>query len=144
MKNTTGNASFITTEQVIERLKAPKGMIHAIPLGVKENQIYVISDEENKKRREDGKKSSFFDDCGIWAKGTTVRSYFIEDSHGMKYVTNKNSRYCLEKKIGGKKVYTEIVPQPASVLILNRYYTKLKSSTDFWRRVSWIDGAHYL
>ena len=137
-----GTEYFLNTEQVLEHLRFPQTILPSIPHGVKENQMYIISNEENNKRRKGGKKSIFFDDCGIWINGTTVRSYFVEETSGLKYVTYKKGVYCTEKKKNSKKVYEEMVPQPTTVLVLNRYYTKLKSFPGYRRRVSWLDDVH--
>ena len=99
----------------------------------------------NKLRSTAGKNRQYPDDCGVWdtSKGRSVKSHFVlEENNSVKYLTLRDGVYCSEKPISGKKVYKKIDPQPSAekVIILSRYYTTLKRSNDYKRRVSRLES----
>ena len=81
---------------------------------------------------------------GIPSKGHTVNSDFVfGENNNVKYLSLRDGIYCTEKTISGRKAYEKIVPQPSaeSVPTLSRYYTTLKRSNQYKRRVSQLQSS---
>ena len=48
--------------------------------------------------------------------------------------------YSQEKRVNNKRANVELSSQPTQIIVLNRYYTKLKRDPSYRRRISWIEG----
>ena len=55
----------------------------------------------------------------------------------------KNGQYCFEQQINKKRIYTPLNPQPSyqKVLIIQRYYSTLKASQSYKKRVTWVEQS---
>lgn len=135
--------NFLETSEVLYILSNQHESIPYIPPGIKENTRYIICNKENVHRRSVGQKNIFFDDCGVWdwKKGKTNKSHYsCDDPNAFKHIFYKNGLYVRERRVGNKKVQEEIKPQPLNVVVLHRYYTVLKRSPSYKRKVSWLEG----
>ena len=133
---------FLRAEKVLDLLRNSKNILELIPAGVKENVVYTICNKENTSKRKEGKKGIFYDDCGTWesTKGTTMRTNFVQEQGSFTFVSYKNGVYVRKKQVNRKIVYVELSPQPTQIIVLNRYYTKLKRDPSYRRRISWLEG----
>ncbi|XP_052699373.1 uncharacterized protein LOC128176881 [Crassostrea angulata] len=132
--NPLPNNQFLNIDAAYQLIKAstPSNIEDKIPTGPKENIYILVKTTTNSKQE-------FPDDCGVWGRaGTTVNSTFIEKDGKLKTVVVRDSQICVERKVQNVRQYVPIVPQPAddSVVKCHRYYSKLKSSDQFKRRVT--------
>ena len=134
---------FMSTDDVIRVLQdKPINVLQRIPSGRKENVHFIISDEDNKHRRSAGKHSVYFDDCGVWdtRKGKTTKEYYHRDNEGqLKHILLKNGVFGKNKKVGKSRVFVSMNPQPSDIFIMHRYYTVLKRSKSYRRRITRIN-----
>ena len=138
----------LSAREIISILKhiGDRRTVTSMPDGRKENVYYIVSENNNELRSTTGKRKKYPDDCGVWdsSKGHTVNSYFVfGENNNVKYLSLRDGIYCTEKTISGRKTYERIVPQPSaeSVLTLSRYYTTLKRSNQYKRRVSRLQSS---
>ena len=56
------------------------------------------------------------------------------------FYQKSTDKYCRERKVSGKRVYEELVPQPEpeSIITLTRYYNVLKADANYRRHVTWM------
>ena len=138
----------LSAREIISILKhiGDRRTVTSMPDGRKGNVYYIVSENNNELRSTTGKRKKYPDDCGVWdsSKGHTVNSYFVfGENNNVKYLSLRDGIYCTEKTISGRKTYERIVPQPSaeSVLTLSRYYTTLKRSNQYKRRVSRLQSS---
>ena len=113
-----------------------------IPEDVKENVYFIIENKDNVTRRNKGEKSTFWDDCGSWCKGSTPRSHFEIDTDGkLKSLMYRGGKYYREKQVNRKRTQVELNPQPTNVVVIHRYYSVLQCDKRYRRRISWIAGT---
>jgi len=110
-----------------------------VPKGIKQNQYFLIDNSYNVPRRKNKQHSVFVDDCGVWesSSGSTTKTYYLFNKGYLKHVHYRNGMYGLIKS----KVFEKIEPQPTAndVVVLCRYYTKLKRDNNLTRRITWIE-----
>jgi hypothetical protein len=118
----------------------------SIPHGRKENAYVLIDNRRNQQLKDNGKSLQFADDRGVWDsyKNSMPRVPYVREAGGnWRRVFVKDGKYCRERNLSrGDYVYCELNPQPSDedVVVLRHYYTTLRSSSDYKRRISWIDG----
>lgn len=81
---------------------------------------------------------------GIRPKAEQRRSRTEKRVMGIEAFFLRDKVYCYEKFVAGKRKYIAYNPQPTppEVIVVNRYYTSLKSNHDIRKRVTWIDDNH--
>ncbi|KAK3089318.1 hypothetical protein FSP39_002697 [Pinctada imbricata] len=103
-----------------------------VPQGHKENVFFLVENAP------DNNKRSFVDDCGVWFKNSRKTAYFIKNESGqLKPIFKKGDNFLREIK--GKMVLLDPQPSLDKVLVLQRYYSKLKKNPIYQRRVSWFE-----
>ncbi|XP_065321173.1 uncharacterized protein LOC135928628 [Gordionus sp. m RMFG-2023] len=138
---------FLDTDIIINMLLNPINILESIPTGIKNNVIFTISNKENMVLKERGKKLVYSDDCGAWtgtSTGTTKYYYSININDN----TISSGPMVIKDGLFGKsttKRYNHIFiaakpqPNPQDLVILNRYYTKLKNCETYKRRICHLD-----
>ena len=119
-------------------LQRSKATDHStIPRGIKENVTFVLSNTENITRKKAGRKAQFFDDCGVYKTNTLKTHHFVQKDGRYMYIEKRGEKY-----VTGR-TRTPLEPQPTEndVLILKRYYSILKRSQLFKRRISWLENC---
>ena len=139
------SGKFLDINEIIKLLLQKSGSCPSIPKGLKENVYFVIVNEKNKERRQYGKKSDFSDDCGVWmtSRGASPKTtYLVNDDQSLKKVFVRNGQYCFEKCVDKKRKYIPLDPQPSpdKLLVIQRYYASLQSSSSYKKRVTWIES----
>ena len=137
-------SNFLSAEEIVDILKnvGDRRTVEAIPDGCKENLCYIVSEAKNMLRNTTGKYKIYPEDCGIWAEGRVVKSYFlVQDDDSLKDVVLRGAKYCTLKRISGETVYADIDQQPPAdkLFIISRYYTTLKRDSNYKRRISRLD-----
>ena len=111
-----------------------------VPRGKKENCYFVVNNRKNIERRSNIGRSYFWDDCGSWrADGTTNKAYYLKvNATKLRKLTLKDKKFCYERQVNKKKVYTPVVPQPQKtrLLAVYRYYVK-HTAGSYENRVLW-------
>jgi len=59
------------------------------------------------------------------------------------FYQKSTGKYCRERKLSGKRIYEELVPQPpaVSVVTITRYYNVLKADASYRRRITWLTSG---
>ena len=60
----SNNGAFLDSDIIIDIVTNASAPETSIPRGKKENQYFVIDNDENVRRRAQGKNRKFVDDCG--------------------------------------------------------------------------------
>ena len=96
----------------------------------------------NNERRAANKISQFPDDLGAWGTcSPSSKTYFIRQGTNLKTVVKHAGVYCKEARQNKVKVFISLEPQPdpANVVLLQRYYTKHTQDALYEKRVSWVE-----
>ncbi|KAG7164251.1 hypothetical protein Hamer_G019613 [Homarus americanus] len=136
---------FLTLCQLIDVLKSGS-QLDCVPLGVKNNVYFLISNIANVAKQKMKGRSDYVDDCGVWdsCKGSTVNSYVLLNSDGgSRVIYLKNTVYCTESRVGGKSKWLPLAPQPhgQNVMKLHRYYATLKGNASYKKRITCVSGG---
>ena len=121
-------------------------LLEKIPSGEKNNVYALIRNDTNIQRRKDGLHSQFWDDCGAWTSksGSNKKVLFAKVGTTNRYlsVIKKKDEYCIKRSVDKKVVYVPLDPQPRheDVLIIRQYYTTLKKSDLYRKRVTWLEN----
>jgi hypothetical protein len=136
---------FIDVPHVLEHICNSEQLCEAIPLGLKQNVFFVVDNTRNVDKRKEGHRSDYHDDCGAWksSRAWPKTCYLVSESGTMKKMFMKNGQYCFEQQVNKKRIYTPLNPQPSykTVLIVQRYYSTLKASQAYKKRVTWIEQS---
>ena len=140
-------SSFFPLEAVMSKLRK-KGDLEEplahVPRGLKENQYFLVDNNENMRRHKIGRKCDFWDDSGPWVSQiTTTASYLHEGGKILKKIVNQNGEYYSEQKLNGERVSIPLSPRPdpSDVVVLHRNSAKHKDSGKYQRRVTWFEDG---
>ena len=130
--------SFLPTDKLLEVMMNTPAL-EQVPLGVKENVYFNVSNKDNIARAVSGKRQHWLDDCGAYIKTNGTKSHYVVKDRNTftdtKFVKGKYMRQVQEK---GKTLFVPLQPQPdpEDVLIISRLYSKLKRDAGYRRRIS--------
>lgn len=127
---------FLSTRQCLDLLSEPTHVFRRIPVGNKSNVAFVVRRMENATG-----KQLFWDDCGVWAEGNTLKVYLSRVD--LKELRFRDGVYYLRKKVERKLQYILCDPQPSQddVIVMNRYYAKLKRDVRYERRITTVSSV---
>jgi len=143
LPGSAGEHRFLDTDELLKLLASSSGL-ECVPSGVKDNVSFVVRNEKNEDRRARGKRSQFADSCGSWfSKGaTTSRTAFVVGEGGELKTTVSwlNGLWGSRRFVNGHATFVPLSPQPSpdELLVLYRYYARLRSNPEFQRRISWV------
>ena len=120
-----------------------------MPFGNKSN-IFVVVDNSANVKRKLSNKYVFDDDCGAWSsspsQAQTIKIHYLHHDSSYKKIfwDAAQEKYCRETKSGGKWSYIPYDPQPdpADVIIVDRYYTTLVANKSYKKLVSWMSSGY--
>jgi hypothetical protein len=109
-----------------------------LPLGPKNNVMFVISNEKNINMRSLKLRSEFPDDMGAWktiGASCAVTYLTLIGNHHRQLIKTKAGLYIIP---GKNKTLLNPQPDENSIIILHRYYLQNKSDTNFRKRISYF------
>ena len=115
-------------------------MHESIPNGLKNNVYFILDEKKNIERGTFGKASEYYDDCGAWdrnGKGTPTSYYRVKGEYVSLIKFNKAEVLYYTYK--GQQLNPQ--PNPNEILIIKRYYLKLKANNGYERRITRILAA---
>lgn len=132
---------FLDVEKVLEIVTCDSTIIlDELPKRVKENEFFCLNMKPNNVRKSRGSKMIFNDNCGAW-ESTSVSvktSYFVKSHSGILIsCIKKKGLFCKDSR----NICKPIEPQPREqdLVVMKRYYARLKRSKDYKKRVSWFE-----
>ena len=117
----------------------------SVPEGKKENQFFIVCNKSNVERQRMGKKNVYWDDCGAWdSKSTKVSTekFLCSSDKKLTKVVYMQGELCTERTKNGNRVYLPICPQPdpSTLLVLHRNYSKHSMAQSYRRKVTWLES----
>lgn len=141
------NGRHLGTDEILTALLSGRPDLPTrIPEGPKENSYVLVDNRRNLQLEERDTSFQFVDDRGAWdtCKNSMPHVPYVRQAAGdWRRVFVRNGKYCTERNPSrGVYVYCELEPQPsaAEIVVLRHYYTTLRASGDYRRRITWIDG----
>ena len=125
----------------------PDVILPDVPTGRKQNCFYLVDNTQNAQRKQGNRKDRFWDDCSAWDSKksrnlctTSVRSVIGNAGYSLKFVEERDGKYCIKRTSNEKVVWEPLHPQPdlESIVVLCSYYATLKASNSFHKRVTWL------
>ncbi|XP_046346407.1 uncharacterized protein LOC124126896 [Haliotis rufescens] len=133
----SNSGRFMDVPELFQTVINAKDIQSEIPVGIKENETFICDNSQNISRRSMSRRIKFVDDCGVWGKGSTKKHFYHFVNGKFTYLEQKEGLYCVMKK--SMRVPMAIQPPNSEVLIVKRYYNKLKRCADYHKRVTWIE-----
>ena len=134
----SNNGAFLDSDIIIDIVTNASASETSIPRGKKENQYFVIDNDENVRWRAQGKNRKFVEDCGMWKSASLKNTLLcIQQRPVPQYVDLKDGIY--SKTVSYKRVSIDPQPDPSSILTLRRMYNSLKRQPDYKRRICWAE-----
>jgi hypothetical protein len=106
----------------------------SIPRGKKENQYFVIDNDENGRRTAQGKNRKFIDDCGVWKSASLKTHYFVYNNGQYQYVDLKDGIYsdCFLQESSNRSTIRPI------------FHTDIKTHVQLTKASTRLQKAHLL
>ncbi|GFR99689.1 hypothetical protein ElyMa_004535000 [Elysia marginata] len=137
------DGKFLGVLELIDTLKVSPRGLPSIPVGRKENTLFIIQNQRNIDRRAVGQVCSFTDDCGAWKPSPSPVTRMIKNGERWQSIILRGGQYGTEKRVNGKKMFVPADQQPSEEDILNvhRMYNILKADENYKRRATWLEPA---
>ena len=116
------------TEDILELIKNSSTSLKSIPLGVKENVMFLIDSM--------GEKPDFSDDCGAYVSKQTRDKYCYfkaPETRSTFAIYKQNEIYCRKKYVNRKPIFELLTPQPSTEYLFTvwRKKRKLKANPSY-------------
>nr|XP_039263148.1 uncharacterized protein LOC120339136 [Styela clava] len=131
------NGLFFDKDRAIEILLNAETSLDEIPQGLKENEYFIINNEDNYRRALEGKRRTYIDDCGVW-KNVSMKKHLytlIDDKY--VYVDYTGGKYKISNLT--LRAQTEKNLEKSQIFVMRKVYGSLKRDENYKRRICWID-----
>ena len=107
------DGKFLGILELIENLTISKSGLPSIPMGQKENTLFIIQNQRNMDGRTVGHGCSFMDDCGAWKPSPSSVICMIKKGERWQSFFLLGEQYGTEKRMNGRKMFVPADPQPS-------------------------------
>ncbi|GFS04422.1 hypothetical protein ElyMa_001175300 [Elysia marginata] len=137
------DGKFLGVLELIDTLTVSTKGLPSIPVGRKENTLFIIQNQRNIDRRAVGQGCSFSDDCGAWKPSPSPVTRMIKKGERWQSIILRGGQYGTEKRVNGKKIFVPADQQPSEedILKVHRMYNILKADENYERRATWLEPA---
>ncbi|GFS09428.1 hypothetical protein ElyMa_006621600 [Elysia marginata] len=106
------DGKFLGVLELIDTLTVSTKGLPSIPVGRKENTLFIIQNQRNIDRRAVGQGCSFTDDCGTWKPSPSPGTRMIKNGERWQSIILRGGQYGTEKQVNGKKMFVPADQQP--------------------------------
>ena len=105
---------------------------------VEKTMSTLLSKTKTRRTERPKEKIKFWVVRRTWESNGTRRTYFTQENEKLRSVTYRKIIYCVQQRQNKKFVQIPLTPQPQAedVLVLSRYYAKLKNGSGYEKRIS--------
>ena len=131
------STKFLDITEIVGILKSRTFVHTSIPDGLKNNVYFILDEKKNMEQKSYGKPPEFYDDCGAWdrkGKGAPTTYYHVKGEIISQITFNKSRNLYYTCK--GLQIYP--LSHPYEILIVKRYYPKLKADNNYGRWITRI------
>ncbi|GFS20693.1 hypothetical protein ElyMa_001577100 [Elysia marginata] len=97
------DGKFLGVLELIDTLTVSTKGLPSIPVGRKENTLFIIQNQRNIDRRAVGQGCSFTDDCGAWKPSPSPVTRMINNGERWQSIILRGGQYGTEKRVNGKR-----------------------------------------